>query len=540
MRFRGRRPPPRRPPPSCTPPRRSSPRNSCTNGKKKYMIDDVNDFLFMGKYYFEVLFTLCTYLDLADMNARAFLKSTTTSNKVRTAKQKLSLSDSYLPVVMQVMAHLTDQMSFETKDEPTKPEQTSKPTSPMSDYNPTTSHPTTTTKRPTSSTSRPTSTTSWWSTSTSRPTSTWWSTSTKRPTSTINWWSTSTKRPTSTSNWWSTSTSRPTSTTNWWSTNKPTSTRPTYTTTGIYKPTTSGWWVTYTTKKSKGSGEIIKLKGQKTVTAAWCTQHCSPEVLQTLRIRDLNAASRQRILSYRCAVNFSKNITLDQLTTPFHKPGLYAPAKPLGPGLYIRDQFVLLPANNEAEYSILAARQSLEDDPLLSSEKLGQLLSEGTPVLKSNNKQTEDEYSDENLQYLSPDIREMLKLAHDPNDERVIDIWADEESRAGVTQSGTKQKLSQSNLRLLLLYDLLSREAKRQKLNDHHGFSESVMKELTESSSGGARRQLSFVLTKMLDRHDCDHDYANNRAKEMIAELAKDETKLSSEIRYLQPLVYEL
>lgn len=65
------------------------------------------------------------------------------------------------------------------------------------------------------------------------------------------------------------------------------------------------------------------------------------------------------------------------------------------------------------------------------------------------------------------------------------------------------------------------------------------MKVLVESSTGGARQQLRTALSKMVERHDCTHDYANNRAKEMVDELAKDESKISSELRYLQPLVYK-
>ncbi|GBP49165.1 hypothetical protein EVAR_80833_1 [Eumeta japonica] len=49
--------------------------------------------------------------------------------------------------------------------------------------------------------------------------------------------------------------------------------------------------------RSTGMVKAIKLKEQDTVTAAWYTQHCLPEVLQTLRIRSLmlhhdNAFSR--------------------------------------------------------------------------------------------------------------------------------------------------------------------------------------------------------------------------------------------------------
>ncbi|CAH2052567.1 unnamed protein product, partial [Iphiclides podalirius] len=149
----------------------------------------------------------------------------------------------------------------------------------------------------------------------------------------------------------------------------------------------------------------------------------------------------------------------------------------------------------------------------------------------------EDELTEENLQYLSQNVREMIRMANDPYDERLIDVW--DGLRAHPAEPTPKGKLSASNLRLLLLYDLLSREAKRQRLSDYSGFSPDVMKTLVESSGGGARAQLSMALSKMVERHDCAHEYANNRAKEMVAELAKDESKLSSEIRYLQPLVYK-
>lgn len=58
----------------------------------------------------------------------------------------------------------------------------------------------------------------------------------------------------------------------------------------------------------------------------------------------------------------------------------------------------------------------------------------------------------------------MIKMARDPHDERVLDIW----ERAGAQPVvATKAKLSGSNLRLLLLYDLLSRDAKKQRLSDY-------------------------------------------------------------------------
>lgn len=70
------------------------------------------------------------------------------------------------------------------------------------------------------------------------------------------------------------------------------------------------------------------------------------------------------------------------------------------------------------------------------------------------------------------------------------------------------------------------------------GFSPDVMKALVASSSGGVREQLKMALSKMVERHDCGHEYANNRAREMVEELGKDESGMSTELRYLQPLIY--
>lgn len=77
----------------------------------------------------------------------------------------------------------------------------------------------------------------------------------------------------------------------------------------------------------------------------------------------------------------------------------------------------------------------------------------------------DEEITDDNLQYLSQNVRDLIKMANDPDDERVVDVW--EGVRANNQEFTPKGKLSASNLRLLLLYDLLSREAKRQKLFDY-------------------------------------------------------------------------
>ncbi|XP_022831539.1 uncharacterized protein LOC111360005 isoform X2 [Spodoptera litura] len=246
-----------------------------------------------------------------------------------------------------------------------------------------------------------------------------------------------------------------------------------------------------------------------------------------------------------------------EMTTPFHRPGLYAPPSPPKPYSYSRfswnpqqHRFVLLPVEHHAQYTILQPQETRTEEPLLSihQDQIKPLMEpspESAPYLpphydvkvsSRSDGYVIDDISEESLQYLSDDVREMIKMAKDPHDDKVVDVW--DGVRQGNQPVTTKAKLSASNLRLLLLYDLLSRDAKRQRLSDYSGFSPDVMKALVASSSGGVREQLKMALAKMVERHDCGHEYANNRAREMVEELGKDESGISTDLRYLQPLIY--
>ncbi|KAL4705851.1 hypothetical protein ACJJTC_019286 [Scirpophaga incertulas] len=235
-------------------------------------------------------------------------------------------------------------------------------------------------------------------------------------------------------------------------------------------------------------------------------------------------------------------------TTPYHKPGLYAPSAPPQADERPKGQYVLLPLENNSEYTVIEPPERKTEEPLLSmhEEEVKPLVEpspEEEPLLPphfdddklSRSDVDADEIDDESLQYLSQNVREMIKMAYDTNDDKLVDVW--EGLRSG-PEPIQKIKMTSSNLRLLLLYDLLSREAKKQRLSDYAGFSPDVMRALVDSSSGGAREQLKMALSRMLERRDCTHEYANNRAREMVVELGKDESKMSAELRYLQPLVY--
>jgi hypothetical protein len=167
------------------------------------------------------------------------------------------------------------------------------------------------------------------------------------------------------------------------------------------------------------------------------------------------------------------------VTTPFHKPGLYAPFSPPRSEDRSKSQFVLLPMENNSEYTVIEPPERKTEEPLLSmhNEEVKPLVEpspEEAPLLpphfeadkasRSDLLNIDEELNDDSLQYLSQNVREMIKMASDATDDRVVDIW--DGLKAG-PEPMQKTKMSSSNLRLLLLYDLLSREAKRQRLSDY-------------------------------------------------------------------------
>lgn len=134
---------------------------------------------------------------------------------------------------------------------------------------------------------------------------------------------------------------------------------------------------------------------------------------------------------------------------------------------------------NNSEYTVIQPEDRNTGEPLLSihEEEVKPLIEpspEDAPLLpphfeadkisRSDMLNIDEDLDDDSLQYLSQNVREMIKLANDPTDDKLVDVW--EEVRAGPL-TPQKNKMSSSNLRLLLLYDLLSREAKRQRLSDY-------------------------------------------------------------------------
>lgn len=154
--------------------------------------------------------------------------------------------------------------------------------------------------------------------------------------------------------------------------------------------------------------------------------------------------------------------------------------------------YVLLPVENNSQHTVIEPEGVRTEEPLLAAhnEEVKPLLEPIPDVphqllpynkdlkISSRSDSYEDEINEESLQYLSPNVRDLIKMAHDPNEERVVKVW--ESLRANPGEPSSKTKLSSSNLRLLLLYDLLSRDAKKQKLSDYGVSIFSIFRKLTQ------------------------------------------------------------
>lgn len=91
---------------------------------------------------------------------------------------------------------------------------------------------------------------------------------------------------------------------------------------------------------------------------------------------------------------------------------------------------------------------------------------------------------------------------------------------------------------LLGLYDVLNKEAKRIGLNRYNGYTNKLLEELIEHSSGSAYDQLKFVLTKMIATQDSQTSEIVVKTKKVLAEMDKADGTIANAIRYYPPLSF--
>uniref|UniRef100_A0A182JJ93 Uncharacterized protein n=1 Tax=Anopheles atroparvus TaxID=41427 RepID=A0A182JJ93_ANOAO len=111
----------------------------------------------------------------------------------------------------------------------------------------------------------------------------------------------------------------------------------------------------------------------------------------------------------------------------------------------------------------------------------------------------------------------------------------------GVKKGGKKRvPPTKPYLHMLVLYDLLKREAKKALYNYYEGYSEAILSEMYRMNFPTAKDQLQFVLTQLLQRKDIEKSDVVSRAKQMIADLDVKTSAITMALEVVPPLVFGL
>uniref|UniRef100_A0A182Q2W7 Uncharacterized protein n=1 Tax=Anopheles farauti TaxID=69004 RepID=A0A182Q2W7_9DIPT len=110
------------------------------------------------------------------------------------------------------------------------------------------------------------------------------------------------------------------------------------------------------------------------------------------------------------------------------------------------------------------------------------------------------------------------------------------------TKKGGKKRVPPTKpyLHMLVLYDLLKREAKKNMYNIYEGYSEAILEELTLMDFPTAKDQLHYALTQLLERKDIEKSDVVSRSKQMITDLNTRNSALTMALEVVPPLRFGL
>lgn len=230
--------------------------------------------------------------------------------------------------------------------------------------------------------------------------------------------------------------------------------------------------------------------------------------------------------------------------TPSHKPGIYAPEVPPGPEAYFS-------RGSSFEEYVNRLQNPLSGDYFDRYYFQSWNRNKRNRNPKSYISYGYEEYVPDDVgQYFGKEFANTLGLAN-----YIEDNFQIQDSDAQVQEFS--QNFDDSDFRfillrqkkvpptkayvsLLALYDLLNKESKRLGLNKFQGYSESVLKELAESSTGTSAYQLRYVLNRIVERGDTKQPQIINKIKQMVADLDKDNSYINDALRYIPPLPFIL
>uniref|UniRef100_A0A182W080 Uncharacterized protein n=1 Tax=Anopheles minimus TaxID=112268 RepID=A0A182W080_9DIPT len=110
------------------------------------------------------------------------------------------------------------------------------------------------------------------------------------------------------------------------------------------------------------------------------------------------------------------------------------------------------------------------------------------------------------------------------------------------TKKGGKKRIPPTKpyLHMLVLYDLLKREAKKNMYSIYEGYSEAILDELTQMNFSTAKEQLHYALTQLLERKDIEKSDVVSRSKQMITDLDTRNSAITKALEVVPPLRFGL
>ncbi|XP_076257109.1 ecdysone-inducible gene E3 [Rhynchophorus ferrugineus] len=222
--------------------------------------------------------------------------------------------------------------------------------------------------------------------------------------------------------------------------------------------------------------------------------------------------------------------------TPPHKPGIYAPSKPLGPPGKV---------NFYKEYVKMQQRPSGPNyfDRYYSIDQYDD--SQGRAFRQTNNDIPTDIDN-----YFGKGFGEVLRLANSIDsdtsvgyeEEQVLDFSRHfEDSDSHLRFELLRQKRvppTQAYVSLLSLYDLLNKESKRLMLNKYAGYEQGVLDNLIKFSSSTSSYQLKSVLNRVVEQKEIRRNDIITKIKDLLTDLDNENSFINKALKDIPPLVF--
>ncbi|CAH0549231.1 unnamed protein product [Brassicogethes aeneus] len=226
-----------------------------------------------------------------------------------------------------------------------------------------------------------------------------------------------------------------------------------------------------------------------------------------------------------------------QRPTSTHKPAIYAPDIPPGPEAYFSK--VLSPSYEEYVKRLEnPIGTNYFDRYSLTSTAVGR-----TDSARNLERENQDLYFGSNFARLY-ELANTLEYDYNPKD---VDLQVQEFSEKYDDSDFRFELLRQKKVpptkayvTLLSLYDLMNKESKRLGLNKFQGYSEKVLSNLVDSSTGTSAFQLRFVLDKILQRQEVKKPEITSKITKLIQDLDIDSSYINDALRYIPPLPFTL